>query len=404
MNGMRKALIASFLSILVLGMFPMMSYGRDGERNLGQTTQAAVAERLVEIFSRANETVYGVLLRLESSGVELSDTVWINFINATDLATEAKRLLDSGDYAEAKAKLIQASNILKRIMLEVSEEYEETETSGEKENLRLAEIKARMECLQARIGSLEEIISNAEEKGIDTSQIREAVQNIRGLMDQIRAEVEAGNLNRASEMLSVCRNRVGDLVGEVKNTIMETYRNQQVQRFLNQTQERLLKINEILNRTMEQVSQNAKHFFGSFTSAVRNMTQQGINEVKEIIRAGGNLTEALSKLDQLRMSLQQYISEAKNQAGTKVGAIVEKLNRFMAYLQALEQKISVLERRGINVSEISQMLNDAKSQIEQVKENILRGNENIDPLLQLIEDRINRMENAIKAIENKSRR
>ncbi|MCS7120783.1 MAG: hypothetical protein NZ952_06250 [Candidatus Bathyarchaeota archaeon] len=404
MNGMRKALIASFLSILVLGMFPMMSYGRDGERNLGQTAQAAVAERLVEIFSRANETVYGVLLRLESSGVELSDTVWINFINATDLATEAKRLLDSGDYAEAKAKLIQASNILKRIMLEVSEEYEETETSGEKENLRLAEIKARMECLQARIGSLEEIISNAEEKGIDTSQIREAVQNIRGLMDQIRAEVEAGNLNRASEMLSVCRNRVGDLVGEVKNTIMETYRNQQVQRFLNQTQERLLKINEILNRTMEQVSQNAKHFFGSFTSAVRNMTQQGINEVKEIIRAGGNLTEALSKLDQLRMSLQQYISEAKNQAGTKVGAIVEKLNRFMAYLQALEQKISVLERRGINVSEISQMLNDAKSQIEQVKENILRGNENIDPLLQLIEDRINRMENAIKAIENKSRR
>jgi len=399
MKKLLTSLMIPVLIALTVAALPIkMGYGQAAPT---ETEQNAV-NKLLELFDRANTTLTEIFAKLEARGITIPEEVLNNYDKGLATAKEAIQLRDEGKYAEAKEKILEAMQHLRNAMLPIGDDLEEAETPEEKEAREAIGIEAATERIQARIEKLREIAENATAQGINASQIIERLGNVTELLIRIREHIEAGNISEAAKEREMSQRWIGEAMAALK-PIIETHKVRQAERFLNKTEERLSRISTMINNIISRlpIPEFARKRITQNMGQGIKTAQNKIAEARNLLQEG-KITNAISKLGELRADIANLMAEMKQQPNVEpeVGEALEKIDLREIALDILEDRLEILEEKGVNVTDILTKIHEARDLIQSAVENLKKGELTIvENLLTQIDDIIEEAKNLADQLE-----
>ena len=381
-------MILTFIALTVAALPIKMGYGEVTPTENNQIT----LNKLLELFDRANTTLTEIIAKLEARGVTIPEEVLNNYDMGLATANEAIQLRDEGKYAEAKEKILEAMQHLRNATLPIADDLEEVETSEEKEAREADGIEAAIERIQARIEKLREIAENAAARGINASQIIERLGNVTELLSRIKGHIEAGNISEAAKEKEMSQRWFGEAMAALK-PIIETYKANQAERFLNMTEERLSRISNRINNIISRlpIPEHARNRITLNMGRGIKTAQSRIAEVRSLLREG-KIIDAIPKLGELRADIANLMAEMKKQPNMEpeVGDALEKIDRCEIALDVLENRSEILGEKGANVTVLLMEIHEARNLLQNAVENLKEGELTIvENLLAQIDNIIN---------------
>jgi len=343
-----------------------------------------------------------IFAKLEARGVTIPEEVLNNYDKGLATAKEAIQFRNEGNYAEAKDKIMEAMQHLRNAALLVADDLEEVETPEEREAREAVGIEAAAERIQARIQKLREIAENAAARGINASQIIERLGNVTELLIRIREHIEAGNISEAAKEREMSQRWIGEAMAALK-PIIETHKVRQAERFLNKTEERLSRISTMINNIISRlpIPEFARKRITQNMGQGIKTAQNKIAEVRNLLQEG-KITNAISKLGELRADIANLMAEMKQQPNVEpeVGEALEKIDLCEIALDILEDRLEILKEKGVNVTDLLTKIHEARNLIQSAVENLKKDELTIvENLLTQIDDIIEKAKNLADQLE-----
>jgi len=395
--------MVSALLSLVVGALPVQAlYGQHNANTVQDQEAETAAAVLLDLFGKANDTVYRILTTVEARRNEtLPDAVWEEYYEGLEKAAEAEGLMDVGNYTEAKAKVLEAMHILKSVALAVAKEFNDIEWEDER-RARIAEgVEAAVERIQARVEKLDEIAEKAEARGMNVSRIRERLGNVTELLERARERIREGYLSEASEKANMSRQWFGHAMAAL-TPVIHAYKSKQAEKFLNITEECLNAMFGVLNNTIDKMP---------IPVSVKNLARRNMQHSMETARSRiaearrrleeGNITDTMPKLGELKGILPSLIEKVRiglAQHKPSVDRALQNICRYRIVLRHLEERAEALKEEGVDTSELEAKIQQARDLISSIAAKLQNG-EDLESLLGQIGNLIEEVGNLVEQLE-----
>jgi len=398
MKKLLTSLMIPMLIMLAVVTLPV----KVGYSQTDSTENDVTLDKLLDLFGRANTTLTEIFAKLKARGITIPEEVLNNYDKGLATAKEAVQLRDEGKYAEAKEKILEAMQHLRNAMLPIGDDLEEVETQEEKDAREAIGIEAAIERIQARIEKLRGIAENAIAQGINASQIIDRLGNVTELLIRIKEHIKAGNISEAAKEREMSQRGIGEAMAALK-PIIETHKVRQAERFLNKTEERLSRISTMINNIISRlpIPEFARKRITQNMGQGIKTAQNKIAEVRNLLQEG-KITDAISKLGELRADIANLMAEMKQQPNVEpeIGEALEKIDLREIALDILEDRLEILEEKGVNVTDLLTKIHEARNLIQSAVENLKKGELTIvENLLTQIDDIIEEAKNLADQLE-----
>ena len=391
--------MALMLVILTVTVLPTsLGFGEETQAK----SESTILDELFKLFDRANATLREVFAKLEARGVTIPEEVLKVYDKGLEAAKEAVRLRSEGRYTEAKDKIIQAMQHLRNATLCVADDLEEVETPKEREARKAIGLRAAIERIRLKVERLREIAENAAAQGINASRIIERLENLTDLLSRVEERIEAGDIGEAAKDREMSQRMFGKAMAALK-PVIEAHKTRRAEKFLNMLEERVSKTSDRINKIISRLpipklarSKIAKKL-GLEVESIKSKIQETQNLLRE-----GKVMDAIAKLSELRGDVAKLMAETMKQPSMKpkVGEILEGIDRREMMLEVLEEKVKMLEERGLNVTGLLTEIREARDLIQEVIEKLEKGESAIaENLLTQIDELIKEAESLAEQLE-----
>jgi len=365
---MNKKLLTLLVVPILLAATTAAVYGQAAPMEDGVTVDA-----LLELFDNANATIYTVLTTIEDRGVTIPPEVWDNYDKGLAKAGEAVQLRDAGNFAEAKGKVLEAMQHLRAAILAVAEDLEGVETPEEQEARKAAGIQDAIERIETRIDRLEAMADNAEAQGLDASKITDRLTLVKGLLEDVKGHIDAGDMSAAEEGVEMSQREFGEAMAELR-PITDAIKVNQAGRFLDTAEERLSSISGTITDVIEDlpIPELAKNMIRQRVGQGIQTAQDKIAEIRSLLQEG-RVNEAMPMLDELRADIANVMAEVEQQI-PGIGVALENIDRREIVLEVLEDTAEILSGKGVDVSTLLGKIEEARGLVLAAVESLKEGN------------------------------
>jgi len=389
---MKKILTSLMITVLIALTVTVPQLKTEYGLATVEENEQFIIDKLFDLFDRANATLTEIFAKLEARGVTIPEEVLNNYDKGLAIAKGAVQLRDKGNYAEAKEKILEAMRYLRDATLAVGDDLRRVEKPEEREARISAGIEAAIKRIQARIEKLREIAEAAEARGINASRIMERLGNLTELLTRIKGKIEAGNVSEAAREKEMSQRWFGEAMAALK-PIIETYKASQAERFLNNTEMRLLRISSRINDILKglPIPEIARNRITQHMGRGIQTAKSRIADVRGLLKLG-RMNEAIQMLDELRVDIVNLMREMKQQPSVKpeIGEALEEIDRCEIVLRVLEERSEILEEKGVNVTDLLTKIQEARDSIQKAVEKLKEGK------LAIAENLLSQIENIIE--------
>jgi tetratricopeptide (TPR) repeat protein len=398
-KSLKSVMIPVLVALAISAVPVQLGYGQlsngQGEDDRGSVNM------LLDLFEKANNTLYNALVTVEDRGVALPEVVWANFDRGLETAKEAVAKRDAENYAEAKQKALEAMQRLRDVALDVGDDLDQVETEDEHEARIAAGIEAAADRINARIGILQAIAENAEAQGIDASKITERLGNVTELLNRIKEHIEQGDIDEAADDMGMSQQEFGKAMAALK-PVVDTHKADQAASYLDNVEERLSTILDMINSTLSElpIPEPVKDLIMQQVDQALQTAQSKIAEARAHLQEG-DVEDIMPVLDELREVVPGLMAELRgNLAAHKpdLGDALEDIDRYQLILDVLEDKAEILEEKGVDTAELQAKIQELHDLILDTVAGLKAG-EDVEQLLAQIGSFIEEIEALVDQLE-----
>ena len=399
MRKLLKSVMVPVLVALAVSAVPVqLGYGQDGS---GQEEDPGSVNMLLDLFDKANSTLYNALITVEGRGATLPEVVWANFDKGLETAKEAVTKRDAENYAEARAKALEALQRLRDVALEVGDDLDQVETEDEHEARIAAGIEGAVDRIKARISILQVMAENAEAQGIDASKIVERLGNVTELLTRIKGHIEEGDIDEAADDMGVSQQEFGKAMAALE-PVVDTYKAGQAASFLDKVEKRLSTILEMISSTIGglNIPEQVKALIMEHVTQGIQTAQSKIAEARTHLQEG-DVDDAMPVLDELGEVVPGLMAELRGNLAVHkpdLGDALEGIDRYQLILDVLEENADILEEKDVDTTELQAKIQELHNLILETIADLEAG-EDVEQLLAQIENFIEEIEALVDQLE-----
>ena len=169
----------------------------------------------------------------------------------------------------------------------------------------------------------------------------------------------------AARYYSATRSMIGRIKG-LLNSVFKTHKTERIEKFSADVEKRIRGLESKIN----QLNDSLANSHGVLSAM--NSTKLKLNHVMKSLRAG-NVSIAMGYLNAIVDEIEGNID---NLNGTETAVQFKNMYRLEAKIQVLEKQALKMQRKGLNATEVLEAISLTQSQLDQVTNNVERGNRN----------------------------
>jgi flagellin-specific chaperone FliS len=234
-------------------------------------------------------------------------------------------------------------------------------------------------------------VTRLEDNGDDVSSIRVALTEAKNALNESGDHIAEGNFTAAREDFTRARKVLGRING-LLNSSTKARREKQVEKFLEQFQKRVEKI----NGTVMGLQGNLAASKSRRVKAILESTAETLLNISGGL-SSGNLTDVIDDLDDVVEELDDGLDELNGEGLSKQ---IKAVYRFEAKIDSLNRSLQRLANAGYNTSKLDEYLSEAQSLLALIEEKIREGDEDAsEELIAKAEELIDEAQDHFKAFQ-----
>jgi len=353
--------------------------------DVASTTLMELAESPIEQAEDAEDNVEEAFDDLEDEGIEIPTEANSSYLQGVEYLSLAKENFDEGNYTGASDNAFEAIQLFgdafERVQdltpVEPDDDDDGGNETGNPERLATA-----IERAYAYWEKLNETVTRLGGEGFNVTRVVEALDEVKGHLDNASAYQEAGNHTAAVREFRAARNSLGRTHGFIESKVKER-KEKQAEKFLEQFQRRVEKITGVLESLQDSLEAGKTQR----VQAVLQSTARKLLRLSDSL-GGGDLEDILDEMQDTVDELEDGIDELN---GAGLSRQLKSANRFDAQIESLTKTIQRLADAGFETSEFEEKLAYAQDLLARIEETIREGDKEaaedlIDELEEIIDE------------------
>ncbi|UCH58075.1 MAG: hypothetical protein JSV18_04040 [Candidatus Bathyarchaeota archaeon] len=353
-----------------------------------------LAESLIDAAEDSQENAEEAFEELEELGIDVSSEANDNYSLGIAALAEAETLFEAEDFSGAVEKAHEAIQYFGDAFqlaneLIPEEPPEESHEDDDDDDFDGESLAAAIERANVYWERLNDTVTHLEEEGFNIINIEEILDEILGHLDAASEYVQAGNHTGAVEEFRRARTVMGRVHGYLQSRMKER-KEKQAEQFLEQFQRRIQNINGTLERLRERLEEGK-------TSQVKGALEATARKLNRI-RSRLTIDDLEDLLDELEEAVEEIEEELDQLNGEGYSNQIKSMNRVEARIRVLNKTAEKLARKGWDISNVQDELNDAEGLLEDLKKELELGN------LDIVGDLLEEAEECFKQVRKNLQR
>ncbi len=310
------------LSVLVISLttIPVFSENvkeKSGEANTVAREEEVKSEKIFKILEKSKIQIETIFNKLEEENASIPKTSRDKFNEGIILGNEVIQLREHGNFEIANEKAIEAMDKYEDALQIADEELPSDSLEEEGVVQKAIGLENAIDRAYYFAEKIDDLALKAEEEGHSISIIRENIEDAETHLETAEAFLESGETNEAARELAKARGILGRSMGGI-HKISKDIKGKKAVNFLKQSEKRLGKLAEKIEKSLSNVPPEAKTEVVEALQHARN----SILEIREGIESG-KVDKAVEDLVEFKNYLKQ-VNKLINDIKKEYGRIYEE--------------------------------------------------------------------------------
>jgi tetratricopeptide (TPR) repeat protein len=305
-------LLVLVISLTTIPVFSENVNEKAGEVNAVASEEDEKSEEILKILEISKIQIETIFNKWEEEDASIPKTSRDKFKEGMTLGNEAIQLRDQGNFEKANEKAIEAMEKYEDALQIADEELPPDSLEEEGVAQKAIGLENAIDRAYYFAEKIDDLALKVEGEGHSITIIRENIEDAETHLETAKAFLESGEINEAARELAKARGILGRSMGGI-HKISKDIKGNKADNFLKQSEKRLSKLEEKIEKSLSNVPSEAKIEVVEALQHARNR----ILEIKERIESG-EVDEAVEDLVEFKNYLKQVnklINDVKKDHG-----------------------------------------------------------------------------------------